>query len=93
MGVVWTESAGKHDVPREDVLWAPEHAAGSEELDGRPGWITRVWVGHPHAQTDRYIDVIAAANGSDVVIKREGRTRSALIRDAVAEYARSHRAV
>jgi predicted transcriptional regulator len=29
----------------------------------------------------------------DELAKREGRTRSALIRDAVAEYARSHRAV
>ena len=29
----------------------------------------------------------------DEIAKREGRTRSALIRDAVAEYARSHQAV
>ena len=29
----------------------------------------------------------------DEIAKREGRTRSALIRDAVAEYARTHQAV
>lgn len=68
VGVIWTDSAGKHNIPREDVLWAMQHAAGEETLEGRPGWITRVWVGHPHAQTDRYIEVIAAARGSEFVI-------------------------
>lgn len=68
MGVTWTDSAGKHGVQREDVLWAIAHAAGQADIDGRPGWTTRVWVGHPHAQTDRYIEVIAAARGSQFVI-------------------------
>jgi hypothetical protein len=68
VGVVWTESSQKHEVPREDVLLAIEHAVGSEEVEGRPGWKTRVWVGHPHPQTERYIEVLAAARGSEFVI-------------------------
>ena len=68
MGVEWTRSAAKHDIPREDVLWAISHAQGTDEITGRPGWTTRVWVGHPHAQTGRYIEVIAAMKGTDFVI-------------------------
>ncbi|QHC61280.1 hypothetical protein GSU69_00220 [Rathayibacter festucae] len=36
------------------------HAVGSEQVEGRPGEVTTVCVGHPHAQTDRFIEVIAA---------------------------------
>lgn len=68
MGVVWTESSAKHEIPREDILWAIEHAVGSQEVVGRSGWVTRVWVGHPHPQTERYIEVIASARGSEFVI-------------------------
>jgi len=68
VGVVCTESSQKHEVPPEGVLWAIEHAVRSEEAEGRPGWKTRVWVGHPHPQTDLYIEVVAAARGSEFVI-------------------------
>lgn len=27
-----------------------------------------MWVGHPHSQTDKYIEVIAASRGSEFVI-------------------------
>ena len=66
--MTWTDSAAKHGVSREDVLWAIGHAVGSEVVPGRPGWTTRVWVGRPHAQADRYLEVIAAARGSEFVI-------------------------
>lgn len=36
------------------------HAEAVAELDGHPGETTIVYIGHPHAQTDRYIEVIAA---------------------------------
>ena len=68
MGVEWAKSAAKHGISREDVLWAISHAEGQEEVTGRPGWVTRAWVGHPHSQTDRYIEVIGAMKGSDFVI-------------------------
>lgn len=60
MPIEWTTSAGKHKVPREDVLYAIANATGSEELQGHPGETTTVYVGHPHGQTDRYIEVIVA---------------------------------
>ncbi|WP_336653526.1 MULTISPECIES: hypothetical protein [unclassified Leucobacter] len=60
MGVEFTRSADKHGIPREDSLYAIMHAAVSAELDGEPGETTMVYVGHPHGQTDRYIEVIAA---------------------------------
>jgi hypothetical protein len=65
---VWADSAGKHGISRADVLWAIQHAVGSEELNGRLGWTTRVWVGHPHSQTERYIEVIGASRGAEFVI-------------------------
>lgn len=36
------------------------HAEGVEELEGRPGEVTRVYVGRAHAQTDQRLEVSAA---------------------------------
>lgn len=36
------------------------HAEAAAQVEGRPGEVTTVYVGHPHPQTDRYIEVIAA---------------------------------
>ncbi|WP_208004209.1 hypothetical protein [Labedella populi] len=36
------------------------HADVSSEIDGEPGEQTIVYVGHPHGQTERYLEVIAA---------------------------------
>lgn len=60
MGVEWTPSADKHGIPREDALYAMMHYAVSTEIEGDPGERTVVYVGHPHGQTDRYLEVIAA---------------------------------
>ncbi|WP_434181431.1 hypothetical protein RI685_16470 (plasmid) [Clavibacter michiganensis] len=60
VGVEWTSSAGKHGIPRDDALYAIGHAEGAKQIDGHPGEVTTVYVGHPHGQTDRYIEVIAA---------------------------------
>ena len=35
-------------------------AEASAEIDGLPGKVTKVYVGHPHGQNDDYIEVIAA---------------------------------
>lgn len=43
------------------------HAEVSVEVDGCPGAVTTVYVGHPHAQTERYIEVIAEVNPPDGV--------------------------
>lgn len=35
-------------------------AEASAEIEGKTGEITMVYVGHPHGQTDRFIEVFAA---------------------------------
>lgn len=61
MPIEWTSSAAKHRISQEDALHAMLNATGSEEVSGaRPGQTNTVYVGHPHAQTDRYIEVIVA---------------------------------
>lgn len=60
MAVEWTSSADKHGIPREDALYAMANHDAKTDLAGRPGEVTTVYVGHPHGQTDRYIEVIAA---------------------------------
>ncbi len=60
MGVEFTTSAEKHGVSREDALYALLNYVNKAEIVGEQGEKTIVYVGHPHAQTDRYIEVIAA---------------------------------
>lgn len=64
MAVEWAPSAAKHDVPREDVLHAIAAAEVQVELGpGKyPGEVNVLWIGHPHAQTDRYLEVLAAVH-------------------------------
>lgn len=54
VGVHFIDSADKHRVSREDSLYASMHAEASAEIEGLLGEITKVYVGHPHAQTDDY---------------------------------------
>lgn len=44
------------------------HAVGSEDVPGEKGEVTIAFVGHPHPQTERYIEVIAAHRGSDIQV-------------------------
>lgn len=60
MGVEFKASADKHGIPREDSIYAMIHAEASAEVEGEPGETAVVYVGHPHGQTDRYLEVIAA---------------------------------
>ncbi|WP_201276641.1 hypothetical protein [Marisediminicola senii] len=68
MGVEWTRSADKHDVPREDALYVMMHFQVSAEVEGEPGETTIVYVGHPHGQTERYLEVIAAHRAPRTII-------------------------
>lgn len=55
--------------PRKDALYAMTNADASAEIEGRPGERTFVYGGHPHGQTHRYLEVIAAQRAPrDVVI-------------------------
>jgi hypothetical protein len=68
MPIEWTLSSAKHEVPREEALYAISNATGSQELVGHSGEVTTVYVGHPHAQTDRYIEVIVASRPPNTLV-------------------------
>lgn len=70
LAIRYLTSAQKHGVVEADAIYAMAHAEGREEQQGRSGRTVWVFVGHPHAQTDRYIEVIAelAPPPGDVVI-------------------------
>ncbi len=56
----WADSANKHRVPRADQVYAIVHASyrvrlESEKLDEGDVWL---YIGHPHAQTEREIEVL-----------------------------------
>jgi len=68
MGVEWKRSADKHGIPHEDALYAMMHAEVSAEIDGEPGEQAIVYVGHPHGQTDRYLEVIAAHRAPRTIV-------------------------
>lgn len=59
MAIEWAGSADRHGIPHEDAMYAIANAEASAEVEGRPDEVTVVYVGHPHAQTDRYLEVIA----------------------------------
>lgn len=69
MGVDFKDSADRHGIPRRDTMYAILNAVVSQEVPGRPGETTKVYIGHPHAQTERYLEVIAALRPTrDLVI-------------------------
>ena len=56
--IVFTESAGRHGFTREDAIHAITNAVGSGEIEGHGGEETHAFVGRPHPQADRYIEVL-----------------------------------
>jgi hypothetical protein len=51
-------SADRHGISRAAAVYAIIHAVG-REVSGREGRRLKVaYVGHPHAQTDRYIEIV-----------------------------------
>ncbi|MBW0254419.1 MULTISPECIES: hypothetical protein [unclassified Cellulomonas] len=85
MPVEWTDSAARHAISREDALYAITHAVGSEELEGRPGETTVVYVGRPHAQSDRYLEVIVAQRHPRTMVIFHVMELSDLYRHLVSE--------
>lgn len=67
MAIIFTRSASRHGIPNEDAVHAMTHAEGREE-DSSGATLAIVFVGHPHPQTDRYIEVIATMRRSDIVV-------------------------
>ena len=86
---VWGHPHLQTDLDTEVVV----AVKGSEEAK-------RIALGRPRLDSQSYISVTWKVRASaqldgmvDDLARREGRTRSALLRDAVAEYARTHQAV
>ncbi len=61
----WTESSGKHGVPRPDIAYAIAQASYTRLLPGQSIDDGQVWlyIGHPHAQTDREVEVLVTVYG------------------------------
>lgn len=57
MAIVWADSAAKHGIPRDDVLYAMEHDVGRAPIDENSGKRSLIIVGLPHPQARRYIEV------------------------------------
>lgn len=60
-GVHILDSARKHSIPDEDILYALTEYEVEDVVpgrDGHGGGLIRI--GHPHGQTDRYIEVMYA---------------------------------
>lgn len=83
MGVEFTNSAEKHGISREDSLYAIMNAEASAEIDGHPGELTIVYVGHPHGQTNSYIEVIAAHRPPRSIVIFHSMPLSDLYRDLI----------
>jgi len=61
----WTESSGKHAIPVGDQMQAMLHATYRTEMPGQSIDDGTVWlyIGHPHSQTDREIEVLVNVYG------------------------------
>lgn len=57
MGIGFTKCADRHEIPHADSLYAMMHHEVAAEIEGAPGEVTMVYIGHPHGQTDRYISM------------------------------------
>lgn len=68
----WTDSADKHGVPRADQAYAVVHSNYSARLEDESIDDGSVWlyIGHPHPQTDREIEVLVNvyADGREAVM-------------------------
>lgn len=68
MAIRYLTSAEKHGIAEADAIHAMLNAEGRETRRDAAGEQVMVFVGHPHPQTDRYIEVIATMHRGDVVI-------------------------
>lgn len=61
MGVEFTSSADKHNIPHEDAIYAMLYHEVVADIPGRDRFNrpATLYIGHPHSQTNRYIEVIA----------------------------------
>lgn len=60
--IEWAPSASKHGIPTLDAAWAVAHYEVTADLDVTGDEVTRLYIGHPHAQAlpDDYLEVLAS---------------------------------
>lgn len=70
MPVEFTPSADRHGIAHEDAIHAILNADGTETVRDRTGRgrATRVYVGRPHPQAERRIEVIAWSERPDRIV-------------------------
>lgn len=54
----WADSSHKHGIPREDQAWAIVHSTYSYPLERTDGQVLRLYIGNPHPQTEREIEIL-----------------------------------
>lgn len=66
----WTKSADKHGIAHDDAVHAILTAEATRDLAREGVEVTRLYIGHPHAQAmgDDYLEVIAAVRPGVMVI-------------------------
>lgn len=60
VAIDFVESADRHETPRRDAEHALLHSVGRQEVEGRPSDTTFMFVGRPHPQSRRFLEVSAA---------------------------------
>lgn len=68
MVINFTESAARHGISEEDALYAATHAVEKKPIIDRRGNKAILFIGPPHGQTNRLIEVIASFDGKDFLI-------------------------
>lgn len=62
MTIAWAPSAGKHGIPQADALYAMLHPEAVVDLAVSGRNVTRLYIGHPHAQAleNDWLEVIVS---------------------------------
>lgn len=68
MVINFTKSAARHGITEEDALYAATHAIERKPIIDRRGNKAFLFIGPPHGQIDRLIEVIASFDGQDFLI-------------------------
>lgn len=85
MSIEFTASAARHGISPEDALYAMLNPDGTEEVEGREGETTIVYVGRQHAQTEERLEVIAAHRPNRTVTVFHAMALTDIYRHLLAE--------
>ena len=75
--IEFTRSAARHGIDGTDAIYAMTHAHETQPFTDRHGRRAMLFIGPPHAQTDRLVEVIASISSDTILVYRAietGRT-------------------